>query len=69
LAPIVAFDKYKNRLGYGKGYYDRILIKYISKNPNIITIGIAFSFQKYKKIPISKYDVKLNYIFTEKGLY
>ena len=69
LAPIVAFDKYKNRLGYGKGYYDRILLKYISKNPNIITIGIAFSFQKYKKIPISKYDVKLNYIFTEKGLY
>ena len=69
LVPIVAFDKYKNRLGYGKGYYDRILIKYILKNPNIITIGLAFSFQKYKKIPISKYDVKLNYIFTEKGLF
>ena len=69
LVPIVAFDKFKNRLGYGKGYYDRILTKYILKNPNIITIGLAFSFQKYKKIPISKYDVKLNYIFTEKGLY
>ena len=69
LAPILAFDKYKNRLGYGKGYYDRILIEYISKNPNIITIGLAFSFQKYKKIPISKYDVKLNNIFTEKGFY
>ncbi len=69
LVPIVAFDKFKNRLGYGKGYYDRILKKYLLKNPKIITIGLAFSFQKYKKIPISKFDVKLNYIFTEKGLY
>ena len=69
LVPIVAFDKFKNRLGYGKGYYDRILRKYVLKNPKIITIGLAFSFQKYKKIPISKFDVKLNYILTEKGLY
>ena len=69
LVPIVAFDKFKNRLGYGKGYYDRILRKYALKNPKIITIGLAFSFQKYKKIPISKFDVKLNYILTEKGLY
>ena len=69
LVPIVAFDKFKNRLGYGKGYYDRILKKYALKNPNIIIIGLAFSFQKYKKIPISKFDVKLNYILTEKGLY
>ena len=69
LVPIVAFDKFKNRLGYGKGYYDRILSKYFLKNLNIITIGLAFSFQKYKKIPISKHDIKLNYIFTEKGFY
>ncbi len=69
LVPIVAFDKFKNRLGYGKGYYDRILRQYIQKNPNIITIGLAYSFQKYKKIPTSKFDVKLNYILTEKGLY
>ncbi len=69
LVPIVAFDKFKNRLGYGKGYYDRILKKYALKNHNIITIGLAFSFQKYKKIPISKFDVKLHYILTEEGLY
>ena len=69
LVPIVAFDKFKNRLGYGKGYYDRILRKYVLKNPKIITIGLAFSFQRYKKIPISKFDAKLNYILTEKGLY
>ena len=69
LVPIVAYDKQKNRLGYGKGYYDKILKQLVSKNPNIITVGLAFSFQKYKKIPISKLDVKLNYILTEKGLY
>ena len=69
LVPIVAYDKLKNRLGYGKGYYDRILKQLVKKNPNIITVGLAFSFQKYKKIPISKLDMKLNYILTEKGLY
>ena len=39
------------------------------KNKNILTIGIAFSFQKFNKIKTSKYDVKLNYILTEKGIF
>ena len=69
LVPTVAFDKFKNRLGYGKGYYDKTLTKYISKNPNIITIGLAFSFQKYKKIPTTKSDMKLDHILTEKGIF
>ena len=68
LVPLLSFDKKKNRLGYGKGYYDRYLNKYLKKNKNIITIGVAFSFQEYDKVPFSSYDVKLNYILTEKGL-
>ena len=56
-------------MGDGKGYYDRILRQYISKNPNIITIGLAFSFQKYKKIPTSNFDIKLDYVLTEKGIF
>ena len=40
----------------------------LKKNRKIITIGVAFSFQKYHKLPTSKFDVKLNYILTEKGL-
>ena len=68
LVPLLAFDKKKNRVGYGKGYYDRYLSKYLKKNKNIITIGVAFSFQKYHKLPFSSFDVKLNYILTEKGL-
>ena len=67
LVPLLAFDKQKYRLGYGKGYYDKYLNKYLKRNKNILTIGIAFSFQKYNKLPVSIYDVKLDYILTEKG--
>ena len=69
MVPLVAFDKQLNRIGYGKGYYDRFLEKYIKKNKKILTIGLAFSFQKYKKIPVSKLDMKLDYILTEKGIF
>ena len=68
LVPILAFDKNKHRLGYGKGYYDRYLNKYL-KFKNILTVGVAFSFQRHHKLPINKKDVKLNYIITEKGIY
>ena len=65
LVPVLAFDKQNYRLGYGKGFYDR----YLNKFNNILTVGIAFSFQKYHKLPRDKKDVKLNYILTEKGIY
>ena len=69
LVPLLAYDSNKNRLGYGKGFYDRYLKKYLNKYNNILTIGIAFSFQKYHKLPVSNKDVKLNYILTEKGIF
>jgi 5-formyltetrahydrofolate cyclo-ligase len=65
LIPLVAFDKKLNRLGYGGGYYDR-LIKKLSKKKNIIKIGLALSDQKINKVPIDKYDQKLDYIVTNK---
>ena len=68
LLPLLAFDKKNNRIGYGKGYYDRFLNKCSKKKIKIITIGVAFSFQKYNKLPITKTDVELDYILTEKGL-
>ena len=67
LVPLLAFDQKKNRLGYGKGFYDRFLNKYL-KSKKMIAIGVAFSFQKYNKVPVSNSDIKLNYILTEKGL-
>ena len=69
LIPLLAFDSDKHRLGYGKGFYDRYLNKYLKKSKNILTVGVAFSFQKHHKLPINNQDVKLNYIFTEKGIY
>ena len=69
LVPLLAFDNYKYRLGYGKGFYDRYLNKYLRKFKNILTVGVAFSFQKHHKLPINNMDVKLNYILTEKGIY
>ena len=65
LVPLVAFDKNLNRLGYGGGYYDR-LIKKLSKKKKIMKIGLALSVQKIDKVPINMNDQKLNYIVTNK---
>ncbi len=65
LVPLVAYDKNFNRIGYGGGFYDRY-IKKIKKRKKIITIGLAFSFQKVKKIPTKKHDMKLDFIMTDK---
>ena len=65
LVPLVAFDKYNNRIGYGGGFYDRY-IKKLRKNKKIITIGLAYSFQKVREIQINKYDIKLDFIVTNK---
>ena len=68
LVPLVAFDKQLNRIGYGKGYYDRSLRKLKKIKKNAISVGIAYSFQKCRYIPADEHDFKLDYIFTEKGI-
>ena len=68
MLPLLAFDKNKNRLGYGKGFYDKFLRKHVKNNKKILTIGVAFSFQKYNNLPINNRDFKLDYIITEKGI-
>ena len=64
LVPLVAFDKYNNRLGYGGGFYDRYINK-IKKNQSVTTIGLAYSYQEIKKVPINDHDIKLDFIVTE----
>ena len=68
LLPLLAYDKNKNRIGYGKGFYDKFLNKFLKTRKKILTIGVAFSFQKHHKLPNNKKDFKLNYIITEKGI-
>ena len=67
LVPLVGYDNDLNRLGYGGGFYDRYIEK-IEKIKKVIKIGLAFSCQKIKNIPLSKYDKKLDFIITEKEI-
>ena len=67
LIPLVSYDRKLNRLGYGGGFYDRYIEK-IEKQKKIIKIGLAFSYQKTKKIPINKFDKKLDFIINEKEI-
>lgn len=64
LTPLLAFDLKFNRLGYGKGYYDR----YFSKNKKFLTYGVAFSFQKCRVIYNDYKDIPLKGIITEKEI-
>ena len=65
LVPLVAFDNNLNRLGYGGGYYDRV-IKKLSKKKKILKIGLAFSIQQINNVPVTRYDKKLDHIVTDK---
>jgi len=64
LIPMVAFDSKKNRLGYGGGFYDRT-ISFLEKKNKILKFGIAFDEQESSKIPVNKFDKKMDAIFTQ----
>lgn len=64
IMPGVAFDKTRNRIGYGGGYYDR----YLARNPHQTTIAIAYDFQVYDQFEGDEKDYKPQKILTEKQL-
>lgn len=65
IVPGLAFDKYGGRIGYGGGFYD----KYLSKNKNLIKIAVAYDFQVIEdKLEISEFDIKPDYVVTEKRI-
>jgi len=66
LVPGLAFDLQGNRLGHGKGYYDRFLANCSEKT---FTIGVAYDLQVFDNIPHSPHDVKLKALVTESGYY
>ena len=68
LLPLLAYDKNKNRIGYGRGYYDKFLNKCLKKRKKLLSVGIAFSFQKHHNLPVDKKDFKLDHVLTEKGI-
>jgi len=65
IMPGAVFDKKCNRIGYGKGYYD----KYLHAHPHYKTIAIAFELQMVDKIPAEAYDICPNMIITEENTY
>ena len=65
VVPLVAFDNKKNRLGMGKGCYDR----FIEKHEECYLIGIAFEEQYYNEVIVDKYDKCLDIIVTESKIY
>lgn len=65
IIPLVAFDDKLNRVGYGKGFYDR----YLSSHPEIVKIGLAYECQKAEEIDFSENDVKCDFIITEERVY
>ena len=67
LVPLLAFDKNLNRVGYGGGFYDRYIQK-IKRKKKFLLIGLAYSFQKVKRVPTNKNDMKLDFIVTEKNV-
>ena len=63
VVPGIAFDHNGYRLGYGKGFYDRFLVKC----PHAIAIGLAYQIQLVEDTFPQAWDVPVQHIFTEKG--
>jgi len=66
VVPGVAFDRRGRRLGYGKGYYDRLLAHV---RPDASLVGLAFECQLFPEIPSGPRDVAMDRVITEKAVY
>ncbi|MDE6243728.1 MAG: 5-formyltetrahydrofolate cyclo-ligase, partial [Muribaculaceae bacterium] len=64
VVPAVAYDRRGNRLGRGKGYYDRLLA-----TTKASKIGVAYEFQVVDDIPAESHDVPVDIVITENGIY
>lgn len=63
IVPGVGFDSEGNRLGKGKGYYDKLLT-----NKNIFKVGLAFTEQMVDIVPTEKHDIQMDMIITDKQI-
>lgn len=68
VVPGVAFDLKGNRLGYGGGYYDRMLAEIRAANPRARLVGLAYEFQVMGALPLEAHDVPLDGLATEERL-
>lgn len=61
VTPGLVFDRDGNRIGYGRGYYDRLFLEY----PHTFKVAPIFEFQLLENIPSEKHDIKLDMIITK----
>lgn len=64
LLPALAFDIFGTRLGYGGGFYDRLLESYTG-----LMVGMTYEAFLWQKLPAESHDKRVSYIATEKGFY
>jgi 5-formyltetrahydrofolate cyclo-ligase len=65
LVPGLAFDAEGHRLGYGAGFYDRLLTQ---ARPNAFAVGYGFAFQVCPEVPTEAHDQRLQAILTPTGV-
>lgn len=65
LVPGVVFDRQGNRYGYGRGYYDR----YFARFPGLCRIALGYENQLQDVIEAEETDIKMEYLYTENGMY
>lgn len=63
IVPGVAYDRHGNRIGRGKGYYDRLL-----RDTKATTMGVAYACQLCDDIEPDEFDVPVHYVITEEGI-
>ncbi len=68
LLPLLAFDERGYRLGYGKGFYDRLLKRFSEQGINPARIGLAFLQQRVDELPVDPWDEPLDAVVHEEGI-
>jgi 5-formyltetrahydrofolate cyclo-ligase len=63
LVPLLAFDARGNRLGYGKGHYDRAIVA-LRSTGRVFYLGLAYAAQQADVVPAEKHDVPLDWVET-----
>ena len=65
IMPGTVFDRTRNRIGYGKGFYD----KFLNAHPDCKTIALSFECQLVDAVPRDKHDIQPTYLITEENMY
>lgn len=68
IVPGLAFARDGHRVGYGLGFYDKLLPKLREMNPNIKKIGLAYNFQVLDNVPRNENDQRVDVVVTESSV-